>query len=193
MIMSAVEKAMQRAWGLHKEAKFRDLGSNTFEVHFGSEGDWKHAMDNGPWQYDFNVLILKEYDGNTRPSEMVFDKVDMWVRVDDLPPGKRTEAFGKAFGNWLGEIVRVDTDSDGFARGQHLRVRAKIPVFEPLVRGFYLKASSDDKVGTWFDFFYEKVPHFCFSCGRLVHVGGVCAPPMDSSSQWGGWLRASAK
>ncbi|KAE8803759.1 hypothetical protein D1007_20269 [Hordeum vulgare] len=182
---------MQRAWGLHKEAKFRDLGSNTFEVHFGSEGDWKHAMNNGPWQYDFSVLILKEYDRNTRPSEMVFDKVDLWVRVDDLPPGKRIEAFGKALGNWLGEIVRVDTDSDGFARGQHLRVRAKIPVYEPLVRGFYLKASPEDKVGTGFDFYYEKVLHFCFSCGRLVHVGGVCVPPMDSSLQWGGWLRAS--
>ncbi|KAI5001889.1 hypothetical protein ZWY2020_026539 [Hordeum vulgare] len=79
MIMNAVEKAMQRAWGLHKEAKFRELGSNTFVVHFGSEGDWRHAMHNGPWQYDFNVLILKEYEGNTRPSEIVFDKVDIWI------------------------------------------------------------------------------------------------------------------
>lgn len=91
MIMSAVERAMQRAWGLHREAKFADLGSNTFEVHFGSEGDWKHAMNNDPWQYDFSVLILKEYEGNTRPSEMVFDKIDIWFRVDDLPPDKRTE------------------------------------------------------------------------------------------------------
>ncbi|KAI4991098.1 hypothetical protein ZWY2020_039469 [Hordeum vulgare] len=130
MIMNAVEKAMQRAWSLHKEAKFRELGSNTFVVHFGNEGDWKHAMHNGPWQYDFNVLIQKEYEGNRRPSEIVFDKVDIWVRVDDLPPGKRTEAFGKALGNWLGEIVRVDTNSDGFVRGQYLRVRAKISVFD---------------------------------------------------------------
>ncbi|KAI4982134.1 hypothetical protein ZWY2020_022626 [Hordeum vulgare] len=126
MIMNAVEKAMQRAWGLHKEAKFRELGSNTFVVHFGSEGDWRHAMHNGPWQYDFNVLILKEYEGNTRSSEIVFDKVDIWVRVDDLPPGKRTEAFGKALGNWLGEIVRVDTGSEGFARGQYLRLRKSL-------------------------------------------------------------------
>lgn len=33
-------------------------------------------MNNGPWQYDFSVLILKEYEGNKRPSEMIFDSVD---------------------------------------------------------------------------------------------------------------------
>lgn len=87
--------------------------------------------------------------------------------------------------------MKVDTDKDGAARGKDLRVRVKIPVHEPLVRCFNLKKSKDDTVGTWFDFSYEKVPHFCFDCGRLVHVGGACIPPIDSSDQWGEWLRAS--
>lgn len=173
----ALERTMKRAWGLHKEARFREMGANTFVVHFGSEGDWKHVMNSGPWQYDFNVLIMKDYEGDKRPSEMVFDKIDVWVRVTDLPPDRRTETFGNALGNWLGKIVRVDADKDGMARGEQLRVRATISVFEPLVRGFYLKTSRDDKLGTWFDFHYEKVPHFCFECGRLVHVNGQCDPP----------------
>lgn len=144
-----------------------------------------------PGNFDFNEVILKNYEGDTRPSEMVFDKVDIWVCVNDLPPARRTESFGNALGNWLGEIVRVDCDNEGIARGAHLRVRAKISVHEPLVRGFYLKTSLEDKVGTWYDFLYEKVPHFCFQCGRLVHVDGICEPPVDSGSQCGGWLRAS--
>jgi hypothetical protein len=140
-------------------------------------------MNNGPWQYDFNMLILKEYEGNKRPSEMIFDKVDIWVRVTDLPPDKRMDGFGKALVNWLGEVVMVDVDKDGMARGKHLRVQAKISVYEPLVPGFYLKTSLEDKIGTWFDFHYQKVPHFCFECGRLVHEGGLCDPPIDSTSQ----------
>lgn len=75
----------------------------------------------------------------------------------DLPPDKRTEAFGKALGNWLGDIVKVDVDREGIANGKHLRVRAKISVFEPLVRGFYLRKSKEDEEPTWFDFYYEKV------------------------------------
>lgn len=59
-------------------------------VNFCSEGDWIHALNNGPWQFDFNILVLKEYDGATRPSETTFDKVDVWARVADLPLDKRS-------------------------------------------------------------------------------------------------------
>ena len=57
-------------------------------VNFDSEGGWKHALNNGPWQFDFNILVLKYYDGATMPSEMTFDKVDVWARVADLPLDK---------------------------------------------------------------------------------------------------------
>ncbi|KAI5011436.1 hypothetical protein ZWY2020_013573 [Hordeum vulgare] len=87
----------------------------------------------------------KEYDGGTRPSKMVFDKVEMWVQVHDLPPDKRTEEFGNALGNWLGKVVRMDVVEEGKAKGQHLRVRAQISVFEPLVRGFFLRSSREEK------------------------------------------------
>jgi hypothetical protein len=39
--ISALEKAMQRAWGLHGPAQFKDIGDNRFVVRFTSEGDWK--------------------------------------------------------------------------------------------------------------------------------------------------------
>lgn len=117
MKMFVLEKMMPRAWGLHKEARFRDMGSNIFVVHLGSEGDWRHVLNNGPWQFDFSVLIMKEYEGNIRPSEMVFENIDIWVRVSDLPPDKRCEAFGTALGNWIGKVVKVDTDGVGIARG----------------------------------------------------------------------------
>ncbi|KAE8797310.1 hypothetical protein D1007_27560 [Hordeum vulgare] len=111
-----LERSMQWAWG-QKEARFRDLGGNIFEVHFGNEWDWKHAMNNGPWQYYFNVLILKEYDCNTTPSKMIFDKIEVWVQVRDMRPRKRTNMFGEALGNWLGEVIKVDVDSEGRSRG----------------------------------------------------------------------------
>ncbi|KAE8766525.1 hypothetical protein D1007_62241 [Hordeum vulgare] len=104
----------------------------------------------------------------------------------------RTEDLGRALGDWMGEAVRVDVDKDGLAKGTQLRVRTTISVFQPLVRACFLKSSPDDKDRTWYDFSYEKIPHFFFECGRLVHVEGACDPPIDSSQQWGGWLRTSS-
>ncbi|KAE8813572.1 hypothetical protein D1007_09275 [Hordeum vulgare] len=123
---------------------------------------------------------------------MIFDKIDIWFLVHDLPPYMRTKALGRALGDWMGEAVRVDVDKDGLAKGIQLRVRATISVFGALVRGCFLKSSPDDTVRTWYDFSYEKILHFCFECGRLVHVDGTCDPPIDSKLQWGGWLRASS-
>ena len=95
----------------------------------------------------------------------------------------------------------MDVGEDGLARGTQLRVRTKIALHEPLVRGFYLKTKADDEKmkkpeddeKTWFDFAYESVPWptFCFDCGRLVHVNGQCDPPVDPLAQCGEWLRAS--
>lgn len=182
---------MTRAWGLHREAQFKMIGRNLFAVSFGSEGDWKHALNNGPWQFDFNVLVLKDYDGATRPSEMKFESVDVWVWVDDLPLDLCSKAFEEALGNWLGKTLRVGVEKDGFAKGAELRFRVKLPVCEPLVRGFYLKKDEEDIEKTWFDFKYEKIPHFCFECGRLVHGENGCVPAADPDQQWGEWLRAS--
>lgn len=58
---SVLERTMPRAWGLHREAKFREIGPNIFMVQFGSEGDWKHVLNNGPWQFVFAVLVMKDY------------------------------------------------------------------------------------------------------------------------------------
>lgn len=189
--IKAWKRMMYKAWGLKYDAVFKDLGENLFLVHFGGEGDWRHARNNGPCQFDLSALILKDYDGKTRPSEMVFDKVEAWVRIKDLPIDKRTEEFGIPLGNWLGEVVKVDVDNESFARAKQLRVRANISMFEPLAKCFNLKKSKDDLQGIRYDFLYEKIPHFCFDCGRLVHVDGNCDSNVEQKSQWGEWLRAS--
>jgi hypothetical protein len=39
LIIGALHRAMQRAWGLHRPAQFRYIGDNRFVVRFLSEGD----------------------------------------------------------------------------------------------------------------------------------------------------------
>lgn len=102
---------MQRAWDYTVKHSYGIL-----------VGIFLTTINNGPWQFDFIVIVLNNYEGNTKPFEMVFDTVEAWVRMLDLSLDKRSEAFGKALRNWLGEVVRVDVEKDGFARGKHLRI-----------------------------------------------------------------------
>jgi hypothetical protein len=160
LVISALERAMQRAWGLHGTAQFKDIGDNRFVVKFSSEGDWKHATKNGPWQFDFSAVLLKDYAGSTRPSEMVFDTMDVWVRVLDLPMDMMNRFYGEMIGDWIGKYVSVEVDEEGIAWGKDLRIRVAIRIDQPLVRGVPLKESDDQIEATWFDIKYEKIPHF---------------------------------
>jgi hypothetical protein len=193
LIIGALERAMQRAWGLHSQAHFKDIGDNRFVVRFDSEGDWKHALRNGPWQFDFNVVLLKDFDGAVRPSEMVFDSMDIWVRVLDLPMDMMNRVYGEMIGSWIGKFISVDVDEDGMAWGEELRIRVAVRVDQPLIRGVPIKESDEDGEGRWFDIQYEKVPHFCFDCGRVVHGSDGCSADKEATKQWGEWLRAEPK
>jgi hypothetical protein len=173
-IRSPLERAMEKAWGLHRTALFKDIGDNRFVVRFSSEGDWKHVMRNGPWQFDFNPILLQKFDGSIRPSDMVFNSLDVWVRVLDLPLDKMNRVYGELIGNWVGKFISVEVDEDGMAWGEDLRIRAEIRVDEPLMRGVNLRSSDEDVEGSWFDLQYEKIPHFCFDCGCLVHPDEGC-------------------
>jgi hypothetical protein len=135
LIIGALEKAMHRASGLHKPAPFRDIGDNRFVVRFGSEGDWRHALRNGPWQLDFSVVLLEKYDGKVRPSDMTFDKMEVWVHVLDLPLDMMNKAYGVLIGNWIGKYITVDVDDEGLAWGEELRIRVEMSINKPLARG----------------------------------------------------------
>jgi hypothetical protein len=149
-------------------------------------------MKNGPWQFDFNVILLREFNGSVRPSDMVFDSLDIWFRVLDLPMDFMNSAYGEFIGGWIGKYIQTDVDEEGIAWGKDLRIRVAVRVDQPLLRGVPLKNSEEDDVqGNWFDLKYEKIPHFCFDCGRLVHPVEGCQAEKDDSKQWGEWLRAS--
>jgi hypothetical protein len=144
---------------------------------------------NGPWQFDFNVVLIEDYDGSVRPSVMVFDSLDIWVRVLDLPMDMMNRVYGELFGRWVGKYISTDVDADGMAWGNDLRIRVAVRVDQLLLRCVCVRESKENVEGTWFDLKYEKIPHFCFDCGCLVHAEDVCPAERDEEKQqWGEWL-----
>jgi hypothetical protein len=73
------------------------------------------VLKNGPWQFGFSVVLLKDYDGSIRPSDMTFDWMEIWVRVLDLPMDMMNRVYGELIGNWIGHYISVEVDDDGMA------------------------------------------------------------------------------
>lgn len=92
--------------------------------------------------------MLKDYGGKRRQCEMVFNTIEALGQVERSYAKKRIKEFGKYLGNWLREFVIVNVGKEDTARGNELGVRAKFFVYEPLLRGFYLRSSPEDEEKT---------------------------------------------
>jgi hypothetical protein len=99
--------------------------------------------------------------------------------------------------------MQVDVGDDGMALGKFLRVKVRIDITKPLMRGIMLNLDEEDaqaieveeeeeKPGHWCRFEYEFLPDFCFLCGLLGHIDRVCKVNLKKGEkpQFGSWLHA---
>jgi hypothetical protein len=61
-------------------------------------------MNNGPWKFDFVVVLLKNYTESVIPSDMIFGMIDVWIWVLDLPMDMMNKLYGELIGNWVGGL-----------------------------------------------------------------------------------------
>ena len=101
---------------------------------------------------------------------------------------------GAKIGESLGTLEDVDVAGDSGGWGRCLRLRVNIDLQRPLERGRLLNMGGKEY---WVKFRYEKLPLFCFHCGRILHGRRWCLVKIsqriheeEAQKGWGIWLRA---
>ncbi|RLN38622.1 hypothetical protein C2845_PM01G20240 [Panicum miliaceum] len=177
---SAIFGAMKPAWGNPAGLKIRTIGmkgDNLFVAEFGFKQDMERGLSGSPWVVGKHAVILRDYEEDLKPSEITFDRMDIWVRIMDLPLGWMNRHRGERTMGLIGEVKMMDVDKDRKASGPFLRARVAIEVAKPLRRGVLLKTKRDG-APVWLDIQYEKLPFFCLSCGIMGHSQLECDKPV---------------
>jgi len=177
---SAIQGVMKPAWGNPAGLKIRSIGmkgDNLFVAEFDFKQDMERALSGSPWVVGKHAVILRDYQEDLKPSEITFDRMDIWVRILDLPLGWMNQHRGERAMGLIGEVKKMDVDKDGKASGPFLRARVAIEVAKPMRRGVLLKTKRDG-APVWFDIQYEKLPFFCLSCGIMGHSQLECEKPV---------------
>ena len=91
-----------------------------------------------PWSFDKSLLVVQEYNTETRPSRISFDHSPFWIRILDLPRAAMTGKAGEMIGNAIGKCMSVDVDDRGQAKGMNMRIQVLINIRKPLRRGIKL-------------------------------------------------------
>ncbi|XP_058749288.1 uncharacterized protein LOC131622280 [Vicia villosa] len=189
---------MISAWKLKNPVESQELNKNLFLFRFATKRDLETVLRNGPWSFDRNLLVLVRISGEEQPSALNMHFGVFWVRIYELPLILRTEAMAKKIGGIIGTFEEMD-QKEAHKNGRFLRVKVTMDLKQPLKRGTVVKFK--EKV-LRVHFKYERLPTFCFVCGRIGHQIKDCEALGDISEEgfedieeqdlsFGLWLRAS--
>ena len=182
---------MRAAWRPAQKVIWRSINSNLFSIQFHCLADWNMAVHKGPWEFrGYGALIITEYDGLSKPETIQLDRLETWSQIHGLPDGVLKKAgFLKNLASRIGEVQEVQTTLPSGFVGQFIRVRAKLDVNQKLTR--FVSFSRAGKT-EFFQVKYEKLPTFCYACGKMGHWHEECGTEEYDTDklEWGNFILA---
>lgn len=207
VLVEAMAETLGRIWCPIRGLDCKEVGENKFLFTFGQESGKRMAVEGGPWEFGNDLLVFEDFVPRKRLEDYAFDTIPIWVRVLRLPLGLMCREAGEKIGEEIGEVLEVDARADGKAVGKFLRIKVRMNIKVPLMRGFILDEGKEEE-GTlmvtsqeqeeevedknWCPFEYEYLPDFCYVCGIIGHIDTACGVKLKKGEkkQFGPWLRA---
>lgn len=143
----------------------KELGENRFLFTFLQGSRKRRALEDGPWMFGKDPVVMAEFDGQKTIDEIEFSSIPIWVRITKMPLGFMNKPAGEAIGAMIGDVLDVDVDADGMAIGEFLRVKIRLDIRKPLMRGVTLDLRGATEKMKWCPLVYEYLPNFCYTCG----------------------------
>ncbi|KAF8016994.1 hypothetical protein BT93_H2254 [Corymbia citriodora subsp. variegata] len=146
---------------------------------------WKLDEVKCPWSFASNLLVLHEGDPHIPEHCYDFTHCSFWVHMVGLPRVAITEDSIRMIAGKLGVVEAVRIEARNNSSRKTGKARVKLNLLHPLKIGTIIQVG-DKK--WWIDFKYERLPHFCYSCGHME--SGL---PQDKAGKYGSWLKAEVK
>lgn len=151
---------------------------NLFIFKFFHELDIKRVLDDGPWTFNEQALLLKKLDIGEQLKDIRLTEMFIWVQIYDLPIGFNSECILKSIGNFVGKFVEVDPKNFQGLMRDYLRIKVAFDVRRSLKSRMKLKKAGGEWL--WINFKYERLTSFCFYCGIIGHSDKFCETLFDN-------------
>jgi hypothetical protein len=154
---------MISAWGIERLTGVEKLGDYIFKVEFTREEEKVRVIEGGPWRHNGDALLIAQYAGLLRPSEIPIQSIGLWVRLYDLPTAMMKPTIAQKLGEQLGKFLKTNKRFLGY-----LCIRVRYLLGKPLMPSLAVTVKGHGQM--LITLRYENAPHFCFSCGRIGHA-----------------------
>ncbi|KAL5740754.1 hypothetical protein ACOSQ2_029934 [Xanthoceras sorbifolium] len=181
-------------WRTTKGLEIEAMGNNLFVFRFNCMLDRKRVLEGGPWTFDKQLLVLKEASGVGRVTEVDFSWSHFWIQLHNLPLVCMGKEVGLYLGGKIGKVLEVDTGDGGDCAGKFIRLRVLLEVDKPLKRGLRVALGEGEELTSVLSC-YERLPNFCYYCGKIGHMVRECPVKVGglvdiSGDKFGPWMKA---
>ncbi|KAL2931886.1 hypothetical protein RDABS01_037296 [Bienertia sinuspersici] len=179
-------------WNPRNGLEARRIDKNMFSFQLFHYRDKARVLDGQPWHFDKYPLCLSAIDEDGKPIEKDLHTIPVWVRFYNLPfRGRGDVGNAQMLASKIGTFLQFDKSYD-IEIERSIRIRVLVDVEKPLKDTVKLKIRGGDSIKIMVK--YERLPLFCFICGKLGHGDRECDAHNDDPSpkkKFGTWLRAS--
>ncbi|XP_052484766.1 uncharacterized protein LOC128039888 [Gossypium raimondii] len=152
---------MRSVWKTKKKFEIQLAGHNLYLIMFESEEDLELIMEGRPWLFRKSLILFDRLTHSVKRSKICLNSSPVWLKIGPCLPEFDKKDLLHAIGVTFGGVIRSEIS------GEWCRLKINLNVQKPLRRGIFV--SSDNRNQWWISFKYEKLPLFCFGCGRLGH------------------------
>ncbi|KAK6163027.1 hypothetical protein DH2020_002868 [Rehmannia glutinosa] len=176
-----------------KPVEIESVGENLFIMEFRSIVDKRRTLTEGPWNFHRNLVLFQEIQGLQNPRSVTFEKIDIWVQLHNLPIAFMNRNILEMIGSKIGLILEIDEGEGGNFWGRFARIRVRIDLGKPLKK-FVSVQVEQEKDEVIVLLVYERLPDYCYACGRIGHVHKDCTEEETNKDefQFGPWLKATS-
>lgn len=124
--------------------------------------------------------------------EIDFHYTSFWIQIHNLPVNCLSCEIAQKLGEMIGNVEEIDCDGTSRWTGPFMRIRIQMDVTLPLRHGCKLRTNEGKEV--WCPIQYEKLPDFCFTCGKFGHSLRECQQSgslNNNCHEYGEWLKAT--
>lgn len=161
MNFEAMKETLASIWKPVKGVYMEETSyPNLFIFKFFHVMDMQRVLNDGPWTFNQQVLLLKKLEGDEQMSQIKIKDLYIWIQVYDLPIGFNSDFILKSTGNYVGKFMESDPKNFKGIWRNYLRIKVAIDVHKPLKSTMRLKKPGGNWM--WINFKYERLPSYLF-------------------------------
>lgn len=172
-----IKETLATIWRPGRGMVAKEISPNLFVFYFFHAKDVKRVLEDGPWSYDQNLLILQRLGRNESPFEATLDRADFWIQIHKIPQPLTNVKMAELIGASLGRFIKADVSHFDGTWNAFIRIRVSIEIHKPLKKMVRIILSNGESLNL--ECKYERLPTYCFICGLIGHAEKYCPQQFD--------------